>query len=43
LVAGEPEDMIEEERAKTGLPLPPGLREKLQKLAADCGAEFYLD
>jgi LDH2 family malate/lactate/ureidoglycolate dehydrogenase len=43
LVAGEPEDMIEEERAKTGIPIPPGLREKLQKLAADCGAEFYLD
>ena len=43
MVAGEPEDLIEEERAKTGIPIPPGLREKLKNLAAKTGAEFYLD
>jgi LDH2 family malate/lactate/ureidoglycolate dehydrogenase len=42
LVAGEPEDMIEEERAKTGIPMPPGLRAALAKLAGECGAKFYL-
>lgn len=43
LVAGEPEDMIEKERAKTGIPIPPGLRDKLKNLAAETGAEFFLD
>lgn len=42
LVAGEPEDMIEAEREKTGIPMPPGLRSKLEALAGECGAEFYL-
>lgn len=43
LVAGEPEDIIEAERAKSGIPIPPGLRSKLKDLAAETGAEFYLD
>jgi LDH2 family malate/lactate/ureidoglycolate dehydrogenase len=42
LVAGEPENMIEEERARTGVPIPPGLRDRLQELAAKTGAAFLL-
>ena len=42
MVAGEPEDLVEEERAKTGIPILPGLREKLNDLAAESGTNFYL-
>ena len=42
MVAGEPEDLIEKERSKTGIPIPPGLRKKLKVLAAEENVEFYL-
>ena len=42
LVAGEPEDMIEAEREKIGIPVPPGLRAKIREIAEETGAAFLL-
>jgi LDH2 family malate/lactate/ureidoglycolate dehydrogenase len=43
MVAGEPEDQIAAERQANGIPIPPGLRETIRKLAAETGAPFLLD
>jgi LDH2 family malate/lactate/ureidoglycolate dehydrogenase len=43
LVAGEREDAIRRERAVTGVPVPPGLREKIREIASRAGATFLLD
>ena len=43
LVAGEREDAIRKERAMTGVPVPPGLREKIREIASRAGAAFLLD
>jgi LDH2 family malate/lactate/ureidoglycolate dehydrogenase len=42
LVAGEPENMIRAERAKTGIPVLPGLRGKIRDVAKNSNAEFFL-
>lgn len=43
MVAGEPENKIRAEREQTGIPIPPGLRGRIQQVAEDAGAEFLLD
>ena len=43
MVAGEPEDQIEAEREKTGIPVPPGLRDRIREVAEEAGAAFLLD
>ena len=42
MVAGEPENIIRAERAKTGIPVPPGLRGKIRDVAKNSNAEFFL-
>jgi LDH2 family malate/lactate/ureidoglycolate dehydrogenase len=42
LVAGEPEDIIRAEREKSGIPIPPGLRGKIEEVCRDSNAEFLL-
>jgi LDH2 family malate/lactate/ureidoglycolate dehydrogenase len=42
MVAGEPEDIIRAERVKDGIPIPPGLRGKIQDICRDSNAEFLL-
>ena len=42
MVAGEPENMLRAERARAGIPVPPGIREKIRDIAARSGAEFLL-
>jgi LDH2 family malate/lactate/ureidoglycolate dehydrogenase len=43
IVAGEREDSIRPVRARDGVPVPPGLREKLREICERNGAEFLLD
>ncbi|MDH3702181.1 MAG: Ldh family oxidoreductase [Alphaproteobacteria bacterium] len=43
LVAGEPENIIRAERETTGIPVPPGLRGKIQDIAKNCNAQFFFD
>jgi LDH2 family malate/lactate/ureidoglycolate dehydrogenase len=43
LVAGEPQDNERRARAVQGVPVPPGLRAKLQEICARNGAEYLLD
>jgi LDH2 family malate/lactate/ureidoglycolate dehydrogenase len=43
LVAGEREEAFRRERTETGIPVPPGLRDKVRDIAARAGAEYLLD
>jgi len=43
LVAGDPQRRIAAEREKAGIPIPPGLRQSIAKLAEETGATFLLD
>ena len=43
MVAGEPENLIRSERERTGVPMPPGLRERIRRVADEAGADFLLD
>jgi len=42
MVAGEPEDKIEAEREVAGIPVPPGLRDRIKEIADETGADFLL-
>jgi LDH2 family malate/lactate/ureidoglycolate dehydrogenase len=42
MIAGEPEDKIEAAREKTGIPIPPGLRQRIRDLAEEMNAAFLL-
>ena len=42
MVAGEPEDKIEAERETAGIPVPPGLRDRIKEIAEETGADFLL-
>jgi LDH2 family malate/lactate/ureidoglycolate dehydrogenase len=42
MVAGEPEDQTIALRLKTGIPIPPGLRGKIQEIAKGCNAPYLL-
>ena len=42
MVAGEPQLRIAAEREKSGIPIPPGLRERIAELAEETGAAFLL-
>lgn len=43
LVAGEREDAVRPVRSRDGVPVPPGLRNKLKEICARNGAEYLLD
>ena len=43
LVAGDPQWEIAEKRSREGIPIGPGLRAKLRKVAADAGVAWTLD
>ena len=43
LVAGDPQWEIAEKRSREGIPIGPGLRAKLRKVAADAGVAWMLD
>jgi LDH2 family malate/lactate/ureidoglycolate dehydrogenase len=43
LVAGEPENRIRAERTRDGIPVAPGLRQRLASIAATSGTDFLLD
>jgi len=43
LVAGDPQRRIAAEREKAGIPIPPGLRQSIAKLAEETGAAFLLN
>ena len=43
MVAGEPEDSIEAERETAGIPIPPGLRDRIREIAEETGAPFLLN
>lgn len=42
LVAGDPETTARAERERTGIPVPPGLRERIRGIAEASGASFLL-
>jgi LDH2 family malate/lactate/ureidoglycolate dehydrogenase len=42
MVAGEPENIVREERKTTGIPIPPGLRGQIQEIARQSNAAFLL-
>lgn len=42
MVAGEPQTKIAAEREKSGIPIPPGLRQRIGELAGETGAAFLL-
>lgn len=43
LVAGEPEEQTIKFRLENGIPIPPGLRNRVQEIAKGCNAPFLLD
>jgi LDH2 family malate/lactate/ureidoglycolate dehydrogenase len=42
MVAGEPENIMRAEREKTGIPVPAGLRSKIEEACRESNAEFVL-
>ncbi|MEQ8196236.1 MAG: Ldh family oxidoreductase [Rhodospirillales bacterium] len=42
LIAGEPEDMIRAEREQSGIPVPPGLRGRIEEICRESNTEFVL-
>ena len=40
LVAGEPEDIMRDERKQTGIPVPSGLRSAIEDVCRESNAEF---
>lgn len=43
LIPGEPEMYVEEDRSKNGIPIPPGLRDRLREVCKTTGAAFLLE